>query len=109
MLLTKNLEQIQEDIRQKVTEQVRIEQVCQKQQTEIKTLKERTRSYEDEIGELKCFIDKLKKDVVCARDENCLLQQEAGKFKSAAFKLQHELDIRKDQEKLVLDQLAASE
>ena len=105
MLISKNLEQIQEEIRQKVTDHVRLEQTNQKQHTEIKTLKERTKSYEDEINELKKFIEKLKKDLAVAKDEALHLQQENSNCKGSLFKLQHELDARKEQDKLMVEQL----
>ncbi len=99
------MEQIQEEIRQKVTEYVRIEQQYQKQQTEIKTLKDRTKSYEDEIGEMKKFIEKLKKDSINSKEEAYQTQQEIGKYKNAMTKLQHEVDARREQEKAMIDQL----
>jgi hypothetical protein len=105
MLITKNLEQIQDEIRQKVTEYVRLEQTCQKQHTEIKMLKERTKSYEDELNELKKYIEKLKKDVLVAKEETFNLQQDNSKYKGGMFKQQHELEARKEQETLMLEQL----
>jgi hypothetical protein len=50
MLINKNLEQIQEEIRQKVTDYVRVEQLCQKQQTEIKTLTLIEKSYSNGLN-----------------------------------------------------------
>jgi chromosome segregation ATPase len=100
------LEQIQEEIRQKVTDYVRLEQLSHKQQTEIKTLRERTKSYEEEINDLKKFVDKLKKDLLTTKDESINLQQENNTFKNSLNKIQHELDARKDQEKMMNDQIA---
>lgn len=109
ILINKNLEQIQEEIRLKVTEYVRCEQTCQKQQTEIKTLKDRTRSYEDELSDLKKFIDKVKKDLQLSKEECLNLQQENSKYKSNTYKMQHELDTRKEQERLFVEQLDHNE
>jgi hypothetical protein len=109
MLINKNLEQIQEEIRNKVTEYVRLEQFCNKQQTEIKTLRERTRSYEEEINELKCFVEKLKKDLLVSKDELCFLQQESAKHKNNSLKAQQDLEAKRQQEKALTDQTAQTE
>ena len=105
MLINKNLEQIQEEIRQKVTDYVRIEQLSQKQQTEIKTLKDRTRSYEDEMNEIKKFSDKLKKDLFTTKEELINANQEVSKLKNNLIKTQHEFDSSKQQEKIATEQL----
>ncbi|CAF0853486.1 unnamed protein product [Brachionus calyciflorus] len=109
MLISRNLEQIQEEIRQKVTDYVRLEQSCQKQQTEIKTLKDRNRSYEDEISDLKKFNDKLKKDLCLSKDEFNNLQDESSKMKSNFFKLEHEVETRREQEKIYINQMNQNE
>jgi len=109
LLINNNLEQIQEEIRLKVADYVRVEQTCQKQQTEIKTLKDRTKSYEDEMNELKKTMDKLKKDLFISKEESINSQQDNSKLKANMFKMQHELESRKDQEKLLLDQLTQHE
>lgn len=105
MLINKNLEQIQDEIRQKVTDYVRLEQMSHKQQTEIKTLRERTKSYEEEISELKKFVEKLKKDLLASKDEIVALQQENNKYKNNSSKIQHEIEARKEQEKMLTDQM----
>ena len=109
MLITRNLEQIQEEIRLKVTEFVRIEQTCHKQQTELKTLKERNKSYEEEISDLKKFVEKLRRDLMAAKDEGLNLQQENSKYKSDIFKIQHDLECRKEQEKIIFEQMAQND
>lgn len=109
MLISKNLEHIQDEIRQKVSDYVRIEQQCQKQQTEIKTIKERNRSYEEEISDLRIFNDKLKKDLCLAKNEFVNLQDESSKLKSNLFKVEHELDSKRDQERIYVNQLAQNE
>lgn len=106
MLINKNLEQVQDEIRQKVTDYVRLEQTCHKQQTEIKTLRDRSKSYEEEIAELKKFIEKVKKDLLQCKEEIADLQQENTKFKNNNAKLQHEFDTKKDQEKMLSDQVS---
>ncbi len=105
-MINRNLEQIQEEIRQKVTDYVRLEQLSHKQQTEIKTLRERTKSYEEEISELKKFVEKLKKDLITTKDEVLRLQQDNTTYKNSSSKIQHELDARKEQEKMMSDQIS---
>lgn len=105
MLISKNLEQIQEEIRQKVCEYVRVEQLCNKQQTEIKTLKERTASYEEEIGELKKFGEKLKKDLLANKEELINAHQDMSKTKNCLLKREHELSSAREQEKIITEQL----
>ena len=105
-MINRNLEQIQEEIRLKVTDYVRLEQLSHKQQTEIKTLRERTKSYEEEINELKKFVEKLKKDLLATKDEVLKLQQENNLYKNNSSKIQHELEARKEQEKMLTDQIS---
>lgn len=105
MLISKNLEQIQDEIRLKVTEYVRVEQLANKQQTEIKTLKDRTASYEEEIGELKKFGEKVKRDLLGSKEELIGAHQELSKCKSLLMKAEHELGAAKEQEKIVTEQL----
>jgi len=109
MLLGRNAEQMQEEIRARVTENVRLEQAGQKQATELRTLKERSRSYEEEIGEVKSFGERLKKDLFAAKEEAIGVGQEAARTKSALIKCQHELDSSREQEKIVTEQLVAND
>jgi len=109
MLLSRNAEQMQEEIRVKVTENVRLEQASQKQATELRTIKERNRSYEEEINELKGFGEKLKKDLFTAKEEAIGVGQEASRLKSALIKCQHELETSREQEKIVTEQLVAND
>jgi chromosome segregation ATPase len=109
VLACQNNENIQDDIRLKVQELVRTEQLCQKQQTEIKTLKERTRSYEEEINEMKSFIDRLKKDYVMSRDELNANQQDILKWKNTILRLEGELKSNQDKETLMADQVTNNE
>lgn len=109
MLISNNLEQIQDEIRQKVTEYVRMEQTCQKQNTEIKTLRDRNRSYEDELVELRKFMDKLKKDLGVFKEENSSLEQENSRLKSSSIRLEHDLDARREQEKILIQQISQND
>ena len=109
MLISNNLEQIQDEIRQKVTEYVRMEQTCQKQNTEIKTLRDRNRSYEDELVELRKFMDKLKKDLGVCKEENSSLEQENSRLKSSSIRLEHDLDARREQEKILIQQISQND
>lgn len=109
MLISKNLEQIQEEIRQKVCEYVRVEQLSNKQQTEIKTLKDRTASYEEELAELKKFCEKLKKDLFANKEELINAHQDMSKTKNCLLKSEHELSSAREQEKILTEQLVQND
>ena len=107
MLLTAaNMEQLQEEMRARVTECVRAEQTCQRQQTELKTLKERNTSYEEEIDELKKLADKCKRDLLACKDEAGAVHADNGKLRATVAKGHAELEASKSQEKLLYEQLA---
>ncbi len=50
-------------------------------------------------------MDKLKKDLFNTKDDNCSLEEENSKLKSNAIKLEHDLDARKEQERILIEQL----
>jgi septal ring factor EnvC (AmiA/AmiB activator) len=58
---------------------------------------------------MKKCIDKLKKDLTAAKDENAYVQQENAQQKSYIFKLEHDLDSRKEQEKVLVEQLSQND
>ena len=53
MIMEQSLSTTQEQLSTRVSEVVKLEQTLRRQQTELKTMKERCASYEDEISEQK--------------------------------------------------------
>ncbi|CAG5136164.1 unnamed protein product, partial [Candidula unifasciata] len=77
--------------------------------TELKTVKERASSYEEEIAEQKAMIDKLRKDLMSARDEHHAAVQEGIAYKQQAHKMELELAGAKEQEKILTGQVEQQE
>jgi hypothetical protein len=100
------MEQLQDEMRSRVTECVRAEQTCQRQQTELKTLKERNTSYEEEIDELKRLSDKIKRDLMASKEEAHGMHVENGKLRANVAKANGELEASQSQMKLLYEQLA---
>lgn len=105
MLMEKSLQTTQDQLSQRVTEVVRHEQVNRKLQTELKTLRERNTSYEEEISEQKTIIDKLRKDLVNTKEELHTAVQEGLAYKQQAHKCEVELDGAREQERMLSDQV----
>ena len=109
MLLEQSLSSTQEQLSQRVSEVVRHEQLGRKQLTELKTLSERTAADEEELGEQEMLIEKLRKDVLAAKEETHDTVQESMSYKQKASKLEVELEGAHEQEKLLNEQVGAVE
>lgn len=109
MLMEQSLQTTQEQLSQRVTEVVRLEQVNRKQQTELKTMTERNASYEGEISEQKALIEKLRKDLLSSKEANHEAQQEGMAYKQQVHKCAVELEGLKEQEKMLTEQVRFGE
>ena len=105
MLMEQSLQTTQDQLSQRVTEVVRYEQINRKLQLEVKTLRERNISYEEEIDEQKSIIDKLRKDLVKSKEEHHSAVQEGLAYKQQAHKYEVELEGAKEQEKMLTEQV----
>jgi chromosome segregation ATPase len=72
---------------------------------EVKTLRERSTSFEEEIIEQKSIIDKLRKDMVKVKEEHHSTVQEGMAYKQQAHKLEVELEGAREQEKMLSEQV----
>ena len=88
-----------------MSEVVRHEQANRKLQAELKAVRERAASYEEEIGEQKALIDKLRKDLVAVKEDHHAAVQEGLAYKQRAHKVEVELDGSREQEKMLSDQV----
>lgn len=68
-------------------------------------MKERAASYEEEMGEQKSLIDKLRKDLMAAKEEYHATVQEGIAHKQQAHKVELELTGAREQEKMLSDQV----
>ncbi len=105
MLMEQSLGTTQEQLSQRVTEVVRHEQTNRKLQVELKTMRERCGSNEEEICEQKTMIDKLRKDVLGAKEDTHQAIQEGMAYKQQASKFKVELEGVKEQERMLNDQV----
>lgn len=96
----------QDQLSQRVTEVVRHEQINRKLQAELKTLRERNTSYEEEIAEQKGIIDKLRKDLVGSKEEYHSAVQEGLAYKQRAHKTEVELKGAREQEQMLTEQVS---
>lgn len=106
MIMEQSLTTTQEQLSGRVAEVVRLEQMNRKLQTELKTMKERNQSYEDEMGEQKSLIEKLRRDLLLSKEETHAAVQEGMAYKQQAAKLEVEVDGHRDQEKMLNDQVS---
>ena len=103
--MEQSLTTTQEELSSRVTELVRHEQAQRKLQTELRTLRERSHSSEDELLEQRSLIDKLRKDVLQSKDEMHRAVQEGVGYKELAQRREVELNGVRDQERLLNEQV----
>ena len=106
MLAEQSLLTTQEQLSQRVSEVVKQEQVERKLQTELKTLRERNDSNEEDISEQTALIEKLRHDVLAAKEEMHTAVQEGMLYKQKSSKLEVELEGVQEQEKLLNNQVS---
>ena len=83
-----------------------VDQINRKLQAELKTLRERNTSYEEEIAEQKGIIDKLRKDLVGSKEEYHSAVQEGLAYKQRAHKTEVELKGAREQEQMLTEQVS---
>ena len=105
MIMEQSLTSTQEQLSGRVTELVRIEQHNRKLATELKTLRERLTSYEEEMTEQKSTIDKLRKDLLTSKEETHAAIQEGLAYKQEAHKMEVQLEGARQQENMLTDQV----
>ena len=105
MIMEQSLMTTQEQLSARVADVVRFEQQNRKLQTELKTMKERNESYEEEIGEQKSSIEKLRRDLLSSKEETHRAIQEGMAFKQQASKLEVEIEGHREQEKMLNEQV----
>ena len=103
--MEQSLTTTQEQLSQRVAEVVKLEQNIRKLNTELKTMKERNASNEEEIGEQKAMIEKLRRDLLAAKEETHLAIQEGMTYKQKSSKLEVELDGSREQERMLGEQV----
>ena len=69
-------------------------------------MKERNASNEEEISEQKALIEKLRKDLLAAKEETHLAIQEGMSYKQKSSKLEVELEGSREQERMLNDQVS---
>ena len=106
MIMEQSLTTTQEQLSQRVAEVVRLEQNIRKLNTELKTMKERNASNEEEIADQKTLIEKLRKDLLAAKEETHLAIQEGMAYKQKSSKLEVELEGSREQERMLSDQVS---
>ena len=69
-------------------------------------MKERNASNEEEISEQKALIEKLRKDLLAAKEETHLAIQKGMSYKQKSSKLEVELEGSREQERMLNDQVS---
>lgn len=74
----------------------------------MKTIRERASSFEEEVGEQKSMLDRLRHDLMATKEEYHGAVQEGQTYKQQAQKLQIELDGSRQQEHMLSEQVGIS-
>ena len=74
-------------------------------QAEVKTLRERATSYEEELIEQKSLLEKTRRDLSATKEEFHGAVQEGQAYKQQAQKLDVELESSREQERMLSDQV----
>ena len=74
-------------------------------QVELKTMWERAVSFEEELGETKGQLDRIRRDLAGSKEACHAALQDGQACRQQAQKLARELDTARDQEKMLSDQV----
>ena len=72
---------------------------------ELKTIRERAASFEEELGEQKQVLEKTRRDLMATKEEFQAAVQEGQAYRQQAQKLDVELEAAREQEKMLSDQV----